>query len=133
MNREEVLNLVDEIIEKNPIAFMGTVNSNLFPNIKAMQTMKKEGINIFYFSTRSDSRKIKQIKGRKNGCIYYCDKENYQGVLIEGSFEIEKNTMFGISELYKLDAIDPFDFVTIKFKSKKLYVYTHYQTAEIDL
>lgn len=132
MNREEVMKLAEEIIDNNPIAVVGTINGK-YPNIKALQTMERDDLATFYFSTKEDSRKIKQMKKNKNGCIYYYDKEKYQTVLIEGSFSVEQNLKFGVGELYKLDQLDPYDFVTIVFKSKKLYVYTHRQTAEIIL
>lgn len=133
MNREEVLALAEEIIERDETALVGTVSSKLYPNIKALQTMKREGIKTFYFSTKENSRKVKQMKRRSKGCIYYFDKINYQTVLLEGNFKVEKNLMFGVGELYKLDAIDPYDFVTIKFTAKKVFVFTHKQTAEIVL
>jgi outer membrane cobalamin receptor len=95
--------------------------------------MKNEGLKAFYFSTRLDSEKVKQVKRRKKSCIYFYDRQSYVGIMIEGSFRVERNTMFGVSELYDLNPHDPYEFCTMIFESKTLYVYKNYQTAKIEL
>lgn len=133
MTKEEILALAMEVIDANPIALVGTISLNRYPNIKALKNMKNEGLKTFYFSTRSDSAKVKQMKRRSKGSVYFYDKEKYNGVMLEGKFKVETNTSVGISELYQLDAHDPYDFCTVKFVAECVYVYTHYQTVKIEL
>ncbi|HHW69117.1 MAG TPA: pyridoxamine 5'-phosphate oxidase family protein, partial [Tenericutes bacterium] len=129
----EIIKIVTEIIDEKNIALIGTKSNRGYPNIKALSVMKKEGLHKFYFSTKINSTKVKQIKRRKKGCIYFYDEKNYIGIMIEGTFEVEHNRSVGISKLYDLDAIDPYDFCTIIFTSKYLHAYLHYQKVKIKL
>lgn len=131
MTEQDILNIAKEVVDSNDIALIGTISSKRFPNIKAMKKMKNEDLKKFYFSTRIDSTKVKQIKRRRKGCVYFYDKEKFKGVMLEGYFKVHNNTMFGVSELYELDPHDPYEFCTLEFNTKYAYVYTHYHTVKI--
>ena len=133
MNKEQILNLAKEIIDSNEIAIVGSISLKKYPNVRALQKMKNEGFNTFYFSTRSDSMKVRQMKKRKKGCVYFYDRPTYSTVMLEGEFKIEPNTTVGVSKLYELDPTDPYTFVTIKFITKYIYVYTHYKTVKFEI
>lgn len=133
MNKEDVLRIVKEVIDANEFALVGTKARMGYPNIKALMKMKNEGINKFYFNTKINSTKVKQMKRNKKGCLYFYDQKNYIGVLLEGTFKVEHNTSVGISKLYELDAIDPYDFCTVIFTTKYVNVYIQYQKARIKL
>jgi general stress protein 26 len=133
MTEQEILELATQVIDANDIALVGTISLKRYPNIKALKKMKNEGLKTFYFSTKINSAKVKQIKRRSKGSVYFYDRENYKGVMLEGHFKVENNTTVGISDLYELDAIDPYDFCTLKFVAEYIYVYTHYQTVKIKL
>lgn len=133
MTEQDILELAQQVVDSNDIALIGTTSLKRFPNIKALKKMKNEGLKTFYFSTRIDSAKVKQIKRRRKGCVYFYDKVRYKGVMLEGYFKVVNNTMFGVSELYELDPHDPYEFCTLVFNAKYAYVYTHYQTVKIKL
>ena len=133
MTKDELLQLAQQIVDANDIALVGTISLKRYPNIKALKKMKNEGLKTFYFSTRLDSAKVKQMKRRNKGSIYFYDRASYQGVMIEGKYKVENNTTVGISELYSLDAHDPYNFCTVKFVAEAVYVYTHYQTVKIEI
>lgn len=133
MNKEDVIRIANEVIDNKKIALIGTKSNKGYPNIKALLLMQREGLHKFYFSTKTNSTKVKQIKRRKKGCIYFYDEKNYIGIMIEGTFKVEHNQLFGISKLYDLDAIDPYDFCTIIFTAKTLHAYIQYQKIKIKL
>lgn len=133
MTEEELINLAKKVIDASEIALVGSISLKRYPNVRALKKMKNDGLSTFYFSTRLDSNKVKQMRRRKKGCIYFYDRPTFTGIMIEGIFKIERNTTFGISSLYELDPHDPYEFCTIKFISKYLYIYTHYKTAKIKI
>jgi general stress protein 26 len=133
MTREQLLELATNIINANDMALVGTTSLKRYPNVRVLKKMKNEGLKTFYFCTRLDSEKVKQVKRRKKGCIYFYDRESYVGVMIEGKFRIERNTMFGIPEIYELDPHDPYEFCTMIFESKCISIYKNYKTVKIEL
>lgn len=59
MNEQE--KLIGELADNQKTVFLGSVDEQGFPNIKAMlQTRKREGIRIFYFTTNTSSMRVKQ-------------------------------------------------------------------------
>lgn len=134
MTEQEILQNAEKLIANNEFAMVGTIGKKSFPNIRALKVMKREGLNTFYFSTRSDSEKVKQMKKHKKGCIYFYDTLTFTfaNVLIEGKFSIKPNTLFGISSFYKLDN-EPYDFCTVKFEATKLYYYVPYQKYIVNI
>ena len=132
MENDKYLKLSEEMVNKNKYALIGTIGGKRYPNIRALKIMKKDGLLVFYFSTRANSDKVKQIKRRRKGCIYFYETSNFSNLLIEGKFTVLNNTMFGIADLYHLDN-DPYEFCTIKFESKTLYYYEPYEKHKIVL
>lgn len=133
MTKEEILEIINKVIDEQKIALTGTISSKRYPNIKALSLMSRDDIKTFHFSTKRESTKVKQMKRRSKGSIYFYDKEKYIGIMFEGKFKVENNTKYGISQLYKLDAIDPYDFCSVTFTAKTVYFYMNYQTVKIDL
>ncbi len=128
MAKEEGLDLARTIVDANKYMIVGSKSYGGYPNVRALARMKNEDLKAFYFVTRAKSRKIKQIKMFKKGCVYVYDANNFQSVMFEGKFKIELNTLVGISDIYKIDKVDPFNFVTIKFITRRVHVYKDYQT-----
>ncbi len=133
MTKEQILEVINQVIDEQKIALVGTISSKKYPNIKALKLMERDNLKTFYFSTKRESTKVKQMKRKSKGSIYFYDKEKYIGIMFEGNFTVENNTRYGISELYDLDGIDPYDFCTVKFQSKRVTFYMHYQTVTFDL
>lgn len=133
MTDEEVLQKALMIVDKNKYAFLGTMGLEKYPNIRIMSKIKNEGLKKFYFSTRSTSLKVKQIKKNKRGCIYFYDQETYQTVMLEGIFKVEANTLLSIAEIYAIDEHDPFDYLTIVFETKTINFYISYETTNINI
>ena len=133
MEQDSIKQLAMEVINSNKYALVGTTSLKRYPNIRALGKMKNEDLKVFYFMTRAESMKVKQMKRRKKGCVYFYDQNRYIGVMLEGRFEIEPNTTVGISEIYKIDPVDPYDFCTIKFTTKYVNVYNNYETTRFEI
>ncbi|MDD2180932.1 MAG: pyridoxamine 5'-phosphate oxidase family protein [Bacilli bacterium] len=133
MTKEEIIELARKIIENNKYAMIGTNSVKGYPNVRALTKMKHDGFELFYFSTRANSEKVKQMRKKNKGCVYFYNTDRYQSVMLEGTFFIEKNRDFDVSEIYKIDYDDPYDFCTIKFVTENIYVYTHFQTIKFNI
>lgn len=133
MTEQEIIQNAEKLVNSNEFALFGTITKQKFPNIRAMKVMKREGLKTFYFVTKKDSAKIKEIERRSKGCIYWYDTTTFtfSNLMIEGKLEIIDNTMFGISQFYDM-ASEPYDFCTIKFKAIKLHYYAPYKKHTID-
>lgn len=134
MTEQDILLNAEKLIATNQIAMVGTISKKKFPNIRALDIIKREGLNTFYFSSKCDSDKIIQIKKRKKGCIYFYDSMTFtfSNVLIEGEFKIESNNSVENSNFYKMSS-ESNEFCTIKFKAINLYYYTPYQKYKINM
>ena len=78
-----------ETLRKNAdIAYVGSVNGEGFPQIKAMLVAEHEKIGTQLFSTNTSSKRAEQFMNNPKACVYYCDKENFIGVLFTGSIEV---------------------------------------------
>jgi hypothetical protein len=62
------------------IAFVGSVNNNNAPNIKAMLVVKHDGLKTFYFASNNSAMRTEQYKYNNNACIYFNG-----GLFIKGS------------------------------------------------
>lgn len=128
-NPEEILG---KFIDKQNVAFISSVDSEGFPNSKAMlPPRKREGINIFYFSTNTSSMRVGQYRANPNACIYFYHKGliRYEGVMLKGRMEIledeETKKMIwktGDRMYYSKGVTDP-DYCVLKFTAKEIRYY----------
>lgn len=66
---------ISNLIDKQGIAFISSVDDDGFPNTKAMlPPRKRDGIKVFYFSTNTSSLRVSQYRANSKACIYFCDK-----------------------------------------------------------
>jgi general stress protein 26 len=81
--------VIGNLIDKSGAAFVGSVDENGFPNIKAMYTpRKRDGIRILYFTTNTSSMRVSQYRTNPNACVYFCDKRFFQGVMLRGVMDV---------------------------------------------
>lgn len=87
MNEQE--KLIGELADNQKTVFLGSVDEQGFPNIKAMlQTRKREGIRIFYFTTNTSSMRVKQYLKNPKACVYFCNQDTFIGAMLLGTIEI---------------------------------------------
>ncbi|MBR6426965.1 MAG: pyridoxamine 5'-phosphate oxidase family protein [Clostridia bacterium] len=67
-------------MKRQKSAFIGSIDDEGFPNVKAMlKPRKAEGLREFYFTTNTSSMRVKQYLNNSNGLHYV--QESNQGTV----------------------------------------------------
>lgn len=113
---------IGNLIDKQSVSFISSVDENGFPNTKAMLSPRKRvGIKTFYFSTNTSSMRVSQYRSNPKACIYFCDKRFFRGVMLTGTVEVLEDSadkemiwLEGDTQYYSKGVTDP-DFCVLKF------------------
>lgn len=77
------------LINKGPASFIASVDSDGFPNMKAMLPPRKAvALKTFYFITTTDSLRVAHFRDNPKSCIYFCDPAHYVGLMLRGTMEV---------------------------------------------
>ena len=125
------------LIDKQTIAYLGSVDADGFPNNKAMLApRKREGIRTFYFTTNTSSMRVSQYRENPKACIYFCDRRFFRGVMLLGAVEvledIEHKEMIWLSgdeRYYSLGVTDP-DYCVLKFTAECGRYYSNFMSQD---
>ena len=79
-----------EFIQKQKTAFVGSVDEDGFPNMKAMFTPRKIDGNCFYFSTNTSSMRAQQFMKNPKASIYvyHRGRFKYEGIMLTGTIKV---------------------------------------------
>ena len=73
---------IGNLIDKQGVLFISSVDEDGFPNTKAMlPPRKREGIRVFYFTTNTSFMRVRQYRNHPQACIYFCDRRFFRGGL----------------------------------------------------
>lgn len=133
---------IEKFIDKQKISFISSIDSDSFPNVKAMlMPRKRNGLKEFYFSTNTSSMRVQQYKSNPNSCIYFYHKGliKYIGVMLVGKMEIltdqqSKNMLWkkGDTMFYKRGVTDP-DYCVLKFTAHSGRYYCDLKTESFEI
>jgi general stress protein 26 len=131
---------IGNIIEKQSVAFIASVDGDGFPNMKAMLApRKREGIRIFYFTTNTSSRRVCQYRKDPKASIYFCDRRFFRGVMMKGAMEVledsESKEMIwqpGDTMYYSLGVTDP-DYCVLKFTAQSGRYYSNFKSEDFEI
>jgi len=102
MDEKEIRKMCLNLLETGWPAYLTTVDKDGFPQIRAMFNLRnkkwfpklvplfrehKEDFMII-FSTNTSSTKIEDIQSMPKSSVYYCNPDDWQGVMFGGSIEI---------------------------------------------
>jgi len=126
---------IGNLIDKQTIAYISSVDEEGYPNTKAMSSpRKREGIREFYFSTNTSSMRVKQYKANPLACIYFSDKRFYRGVMLKGTMEVLEDAeskeliwLPGDTMYYPLGVTDP-DYCVLKFTAREGRYYCNFKS-----
>ena len=128
---------IGNLIDKQSISFISSVDENGYPNTKAMlPPAKREGIKTFYWHTNSPSMRIKQYRNNPKACIYFCDKRFFRGVMLKGSMEvvedkeIKKEIWKDEFTMYYQDGMDGGDFIILRFTAEAGRYYSNFHSED---
>ena len=137
---KNIVEKVSELIEKETVSFISSVDEDGYPNTKAMLApCKKEKIKSFYWHTNSSSMRIEQYRNNQKACIYFCDKEDVKGVMLKGTMEILDNKEIK-EELWKdeysifyVGGKDGGDFIILKFTAENGRYYSSFHSEDFKI
>lgn len=128
-------------IEEQKTAFLGSVNEEGFPIIRAMLAPRKIDGNNIYFSTNTSSKKIQQYMNNNKACVYFYKRGRfkYQGACIIGEMQIctdqatkDEIWRFGDTLYYKQGVTDP-DYCVLKLTGIRAEYYCDFKIETFDL
>ena len=134
---KDVEKTIGAIADKQSISFIGSIDAEGFPNIKAMlQPRKREGIQTFYFSTNTSSRRVAQYLKDNHACIYFCDRRFFRGVMLRGTMEVltdnaskEMIWQDGDTMYYPEGVTDP-DYCVLRFTAISGRYYSNFKSED---
>ena len=136
----QIENTVANMADKLKNAFIGSIDDQGFPNIKAMlQPRKRDGIKVFYFSTNTSSMRVRQYLSDPKACIYFCDNRFFRGVMLRGTMEVltdaESKEMIwreGDTRYYQEGVTDP-DYCVLKFTATSGRLYSDFHSEDFSV
>lgn len=133
-------NTIGNLIDKQGVAFISSVDADGFPNTKAMlPPRKREGIRVFYFTTNTSSMRVAQYRNHPKACIYFCDKRFFRGVMLKGTMEVledsESKEMIwreGDTMYYPKGVTDP-DYCVLRFTAAEGRYYSNFKSETFEV
>ena len=128
---------IGNLIDKQSVSFISSVDADGFPNMKAMLSpRKREGIKTFYFTTNTSSMRVAQYQENSKASIYFCDKRFFRGVMLKGMMEVltdpaSKEMIWreGDTTYYPLGVTDP-DYCVLKFTAQTGRYYSNFSSED---
>lgn len=136
------LKKLEKFIDKQKVSFIGSIDNENYPNMKAMlKPRKRNGLKEFYLSTNTSSMRTKQYQNNPKTCMYFYHKGliKYVGVMLKGKMEVltdqeTKNMIWkkGDTMFYKEGVTDP-DYCVLKFTATSGRYYCDLKTVSFDI
>ena len=136
----DVEKTIGNLIDKCSTSIISSVDSEGYPNTKAMlKVRKREGIKCFYFSTNTSSMRVGQYLENPKSCIYFYDKRFFRGVMLKGMMEVlqDKESRESIWQVgdrlyYPKGVTDP-DYSVLKFTAINGRYYSNFKSEDFDI
>ncbi len=128
---------IGNLIDKQKVAFIASVDAEGFPNMKAMLAPRnREGIRIFYFTTNTSSKRVAQYRENPKACIYFCDQRFFRGVMLKGRMEVLEDAaskeliwLEGDTMYYPQGVTDP-DYCVLRFTAESGRYYSNFKSED---
>jgi len=150
MELDEVKKISLELIETSKAAYLTTIDFEGYPITRAMFNLKnKEQFPEFskffskqdnkfaiYISTNTSSSKVEQIKKNPKISVYFCDPENFKGVMFGGEveiiedMEIKRNIWLEWWTKYYLEGLEDPDYTLLRLNPKTAQFYYRLQKVQ---
>lgn len=130
---------IGNIIDKQRTAFIGSIDSEGFPNIKAMlQPRKREGIRTLWFTTNTSSMRVAQFLKNNKACVYFCDTRFFKGVMLRGTMEVltdtdsKKDIWRDGDEIYYPQGVTDSDYCVLRFTAIDGRYYSNFHSESFN-
>ncbi|MGD0167463.1 MAG: pyridoxamine 5'-phosphate oxidase family protein [Gaiellaceae bacterium] len=121
MKEEQARQKALELVERSPIALVGSNAGDGYPWIKAMLKMETETLRTVWFSTNTSSRRVTQFRADPRACVYFVDFSDWMGLMLLGEIEVlddpqsrQRLWRDGYERYYPLGVNDP-DYSVLRF------------------
>lgn len=136
----DVEKTVGNVIDKQSICYISSIDEEGYPNTKAMlKPRKRNGIKEIYLTTNTSSKKVQSFKKNPKACLYFCDKRFYRGFMLKGNVEVledqESKEMIwriGDTMYYPKGVTDP-DYCVLKFTTSSIRYYSNFKSLDIEI
>ncbi len=132
--RSEIL----KVLNKSKFAFVSSIDSQGFPNTKAMFSLKHDSIAVHYFSTNYSAKRTQQFLSNPHACIYMCNQLRFMGLLLVGTIEVltdhdSKAMLWKPRDImYYPKGVDDTDYCVLKFTAQRGNYYHGLQNHDFD-
>lgn len=131
---------IGNMIDKQSVCYISSIDKDGFPNTKAMlKPRKRNGIKEIYLSTNTSSLKVQSFRANPRACLYFCDKRFFRGLMLKGTVEVleDQNSKdmiwkLGDTMYYKQGKTDP-DYCVLKFTAISARYYSNFKSEEIEI
>lgn len=131
---------IENLIDRQTVAFVASVDENGFPNMKAMLPPRGHvGIREFWFTTNTSSMRVAQYRQNPNAALYFYDKRFFRGVQLVGAMEVltdaktkEMVWRDGDTQYYAGGVADP-DYCVPKFTARKGRDHSNFKSEDFDV
>lgn len=128
---------IGNIIDKQKLAFIGSVDEDGFPNVKAMLAPRiREGIRTIFIHTNTPSQRVAQYRANPKACLYFCDTRFFRRVMLRGTVVVltdqETKTALwqdGDTRYYPGGGTDP-DYCVLKFTLHSGRYYSSFKSED---
>ena len=131
---------IGNLIDKQSVSFISSVDENGYPNTKAMLApVKREGIKTIYWHTNSPSMRVKQYRDNPKACIYFCDEQSFRGIMLKGTMEVvddievKKEIWKDEFSMYYQGGRDGGDFIILKFTAENGRYYSNFCSEDFEI
>ena len=128
---------IGKLIDGQGVSFIGSIDADGFPNMKAMlPPRKREGIKTLWFTTNTSSMRAAQYRENPNACVYFADKRFFRGVMLKGTMKVmgdakTKKMIWrdGDTLYYPGGVADP-DYCVLKFTTQCGRYYANFKSED---
>lgn len=136
-NRMEI---IEALVARQAVAFVGSVDGDGFPNMKAMLSPRvREGLKVFYFTTNTSSMRVAQFGRNPQASVYFCDPISFQGFMLRGRMEVLEDAASrrliwrdGDTEYYPGGVDDP-DYCVLRFTACDGRYYEDFHSENVEI
>ena len=131
---------IGNLIDKCSTSIISSVDSEGYPNTKAMlKVRKREGIKYLYFSTNTSSMRVKQYLENSKSCVYFYDKRFFRGVMLKGKMEVlqdeesRKSIWQTGDRMYYPKGVNDPDYSVLKFTAMNGRYYSNFKSEDFNI
>ena len=136
----DTVKTIGNLIDKASSSIISSVDSEGFPNTKAMLSPRmRQGIKYIFFSTNTSSMRVKQYLNNTKACAYFYDKRFFRGVMLKGTMEVLQDTQSkemiwhdGDEVYYAKGVTDP-DYCVLKFTAQSGRFYSNFKSEDFEV